>query len=336
MSQQHPAEKTDPAPAAVTHPPADRDVATAGEPWPRQRGRGATPRVSRAVLITGCSSGIGHATALRLQAAGFAVYATARRPESLTELAAAGITTARLDVCDEQSMTAVVGQITDEHGAVGILVNNAGFELAGPVEEVPLAEARRQFETNLFGLARLTQLVIPAMREAGGGRIINLSSVFGRFAVPGNAYYAASKHAVAGFTDALRLELAAFGIRVVLIEPSAARTRLNANTTWAASRSAGPYADFHTQLADWHARTFAGPPHNIAGRLAVTADQVAAAITNAATTRRPRARYPVGILARGLFLLRRWLPAPAFDAFLRTQFPAPQQTLTPARRAAHP
>ncbi len=178
-------------------------------------------RIRGAALITGCSSGIGHATALRLHAAGYTVYATARKPGSIADLAAARITTLPLDVADEASMTAVVRQIAAEHGAVSVLVNNAGFELAGPVEEIPLAQARRQFEINFFGVARLTQLVVPGMRERGGGTIINLSSVFGRFAVSGNAYYAASKHAVAAFTDALRLELAGFGIHAVLIEPTA-------------------------------------------------------------------------------------------------------------------
>ena len=328
MSHPHPAGKGGATPAGAGQMPASRAAAAARVP-PR-RGRAADGKTAPAVLITGCSSGIGHAAALRLHAAGFAVYATARRPEALGDLAAGGITTARLDVTDEQSMTAVVGQITAEHGAVGVLVNNAGFELAGPVEEVPLAQVRRLFETNLFGLARLTQLAIPGMRLAGHGTIINLSSVFGRFAVPGNACYAATKHAVGAFTDTLRLELDAFGIRVVLIEPTAARTRLNDNTAWAASSPDGPYVEFGRQLADWHARTYAGPPRNIAGRLAVTPGQVAAAITKAATSRRPRARYPVGILARVLFALRRWLPGPAFDAFLRTQFPAPRQTRTPA------
>lgn len=293
-----------------------------------QRDRIPAP-ARRAALVTGCSSGIGHATALRLHAAGFDVYATARRIKSLADLAAAGIRTARLDVTSEASMTGLISQITADHGAVSVLVNNAGFELDGPVEEVPLAEARRQFETNFFGLARLTQLVIPGMRQAGGGRIINLSSVFGRFAVPGNAYYAASKHAVAALTDALRLELAAFGIRVVLIEPTAARTSLDANTAWPGDNADGPYERFRHDLADWHARTYSQPPGNIAGRLAVSADDVAAAITRAATRRHPRARYPVGTLAHGLFALRRWLPAPVFDAFVRSQFPAPDR---PERR----
>jgi NAD(P)-dependent dehydrogenase (short-subunit alcohol dehydrogenase family) len=288
-----------------------------------------SPQASRAALITGCSSGIGHAAALRLHAAGFKVYATARRPESLADLATAGIRTARLDVTDEASMTAMISRITAEHGTVDVLVNNAGFELAGPVEEIPPAEARRQFDTNFFGLARLTQLVIPGMRAHGGGTIINLSSVFGRLAVPGGAYYAASKHAVAALTDALRLELAVFGIRVVLIEPTATLTSLNANTAWTPDREDGPYAHFHHDLANWHAQTYSAPPRNIAGRLAVSADDVAATITRAATRRRPRARYPVGTLAHGLFALQRWLPTPAFDAFLRTQFPAPRQATAP-------
>jgi NAD(P)-dependent dehydrogenase (short-subunit alcohol dehydrogenase family)/glyoxylase-like metal-dependent hydrolase (beta-lactamase superfamily II) len=246
-------------------------------------------------------------------------------PDSLADLAAAGFTTARLDVTDDASMATLVDRITVEHGAVSVLVNNAGFELVGPVEETPLAQARRQFEVNFFGLARLTLLVLPGMRCQGGGTIINLSSVFGRFAVPGNTYYSASKHAVAAFTGALRLELAPFGIRAVLIEPTAARTSLNSNTAWAPAPAPGStYTSFYEDLADWHAQTYAGPPHNMAGRLAVSPDQVAAAITRAATARRPRASYPVGTLARGLFALRRWLPAPAFAAFVRSQFPVPR------------
>jgi NAD(P)-dependent dehydrogenase (short-subunit alcohol dehydrogenase family) len=278
---------------------------------------------TRVALVTGCSSGIGRASALRLHAAGLPVYATARRPESLADLAAAGIRTARLDLTDEASMTEVVGQIVADHGTVDVLVNNAGFALAGPVEKVPLAEARREFDTNFFGPARLTQLVIPGMRTLGGGRIINLSSVFGRFAVPGGAYYAASKHAVTGFTDAMRLELATFGIQVILIEPTATRTSLDANIAWTGNREDGPYTGFHHDLADWYTRTYATPPRNIAGRLAVGADDVAAVIARAATARHPRARYPVGTLTHGLFALRRWLPAPVFDAFVRSQFPVP-------------
>jgi NAD(P)-dependent dehydrogenase (short-subunit alcohol dehydrogenase family) len=284
---------------------------------------------SRTALVTGCSSGIGRETALQLQRAGLVVYATARRPGTLTGLAENGIQVLALDVTDDASMVAAVETIAASRGQVDVLVNCAGFELAGAVEETPAADVRRLFDTNVFGLARLTQLVVPGMRAQRYGRIVNISSVFGRFAVPGGAYYAASKHAVAAFTEALRLELAGFGVRVVLVEPTAARTRLNASTVWAADDADGPYAQFHEDLARWHTQTYAGPPHNIAGRLAVSAADVARVITRAATSRRPRVRYPVGVLARGLFLLRRWLPAAAFDAFVRTQFPFPHPQAGP-------
>jgi NADP-dependent 3-hydroxy acid dehydrogenase YdfG len=284
--------------------------------------------IGRTVLVTGCSSGIGREAALHLHQAGLMVYGTARRLDALAGLAAEGIGVLELDVADESSMTAAVERIKAERGQVDILVNNAGFELAGAVERIPAAQVRRLFDTNFFGLARLTQLVLPGMREQRYGRIINVSSIYGRFAVPGEAYYAASKHAVAAFSEALRRELAGFGILVALIEPTAARTRLAANTVWAGHDAGGPYAGFYQELARWRTETYGEPPRNVAGRLAVTADDVAKTITRAATSRRPRARYPVGALAHGLFMLQRWLPAPAFDAFVRRQFPAPPPSST--------
>jgi len=284
---------------------------------------------ARTVLVTGCSSGIGQAAARHLHRAGLAVYGTARRPDALAGLAAEGIEVLGLDVTDESSVTAAVEKIRADRGQVDVLVNNAGFELAGAVEMIPAAQVGQLFDTNFFGLARLTQLVLPGMRERRYGRIINVSSIYGRFAVPGEAYYAASKHAVAAFSEALRREVGAFGIRVALIEPTAARTRFDANMVWAGEGAGGPYAAFYSDLARWRAGTYGGPPRNIAGRLAVSADDVARAITRAATSQRPRARYPVGALAHGLFMLRRWLPAPAFDAFVRRQFPAPRSPGTP-------
>jgi NAD(P)-dependent dehydrogenase (short-subunit alcohol dehydrogenase family) len=283
----------------------------------------APAAVFRTALVTGSSSGIGRAAVVRLHRAGFGVYATARRPDTLADLAGEGIHTLALDVTDDASMRSAVDRVSAERGQIDVLVNAAGFELVGAVEEIPPADVRRQFDTNVFGLARLTQLVLPGMRRQGYGRIINVSSIFGRFAMPGFAYYAATKHAVAAFSDALRLEVAAFGIRVVQVEPTAARTGLGTNAMWADKRPDGPYGQFHEALTRWHAETFAGPPHNLAGRLAVSADDVAKVITRAATARRPRTRYPVGTLAHGLFLLRRWLPTPVFDASVGRQFPAP-------------
>src|SRR5204863_10150584 len=162
-----------------------------------------------------------------LRGAGLRVYATARRAETLADLAARGIATLPLDVTDETSMTEAVAAVETDAGAVGTLINNAGYGLYGPVEQVPMAEIRRQFETNFFGLVRLTQLVLPGMREHRGRRILNVSSMGGRATLPGGAFYHASKYAVEPCSDALRMEVAQFGIDVVLIEPGPVRTPWN-------------------------------------------------------------------------------------------------------------
>jgi NAD(P)-dependent dehydrogenase (short-subunit alcohol dehydrogenase family) len=283
-----------------------------------------TTATTRVALVTGCSSGIGRSTALALHRAGFVVYASARRPEVLADIAAPGILPVRLDVTDDESMTSAVDRVLARHGRLDVLVNNAGYKVLGPVEEVPAGEVRRQFETNMLGVARLTQLVLPGMRERGTGWIVNMSSVYGRFAVPGGAYPAATKHALAGFTDALRLEVAPFGIKVILIEPTATRTKLDTNAVLGGRHADSVYAAFNEDVVRWHHRAVSGPPYNIAGRLAVSADQVAAAVVRSVTARNPRPRYPVGVLARMLFLLRRWLPPRGFDVFVRNQFPIPR------------
>lgn len=283
----------------------------------------------RSVLITGSSTGIGHATALRLHRAGFAVYATARRPETLADLAELGITTLALDVTDEASMTAAVDRVVADHGAVDVLVNNAGYALAETVEEAPAEAVRAQFETNVFGPSRLIQLVLPGMRARRSGHIVNLSSIFGRFAVPGAGYYDATKHALEAISDALRLEVAPFGIQVVLVQPGPVRTRLAAaSQVRRPGLEEGPYADFHRTLAASTSRAYddsAKPPSgDTAARRAIDPDDVARTIERALTARQARSRYPVGSLARTLLLLRRWLPSDAFDAFVRSKFPTPQ------------
>jgi NAD(P)-dependent dehydrogenase (short-subunit alcohol dehydrogenase family) len=279
--------------------------------------------MSGVALVTGTSSGIGRAAALELHRRGFVVYATARDVAGVDDLAAGGIKTLALDVTDEESMASVVSAIEAEHGAVDVLVNNAGFELVGPVEEVPIGEVRRLFDTNVFGLIRLTQLVLPAMRRRRRGRIINVASIYGRLAVPGGAFYGASKHAVEGFSEALRLEVEPYGIDVTLIEPAATRTRLRANTAWFGNREDGPYAPFHEDLERWRAATYE-TRSNPAGLLSSAPEQVAAVISSAATGKRPRGRYPVGIIAHALFAMRRLLPAAAFEAFVRRQFATPR------------
>src|ERR671927_241995 len=207
---------------------------------------------SRAVLITGCSSGIGRATAERLASRGYTVYATARRVETIADLQGRGCRVLALDVTDEDSMQAAVGTVVDEQGAVGALVNNAGYSQSGAIEEVPLAEVRRQFETNVFGLVRMCQLVLPGMRAQRHGRIVNVSSMGANFTFPGGGFYHATKYAVEAMSDALRFEVKNFGIRVVVIEPGLIKTRFADAATDAihsATAATGPYAELNARVA---------------------------------------------------------------------------------------
>jgi NAD(P)-dependent dehydrogenase (short-subunit alcohol dehydrogenase family) len=278
--------------------------------------------ISKAVLITGASTGIGRATAERLAANGWKVYATARRLDAIRDLAARGCHVLALDVCDERSMRTAVETIEAAEGAVGVLINNAGYGQEGAVEEVPMAEVRRQFETNVFGLTRLVQLVLPGMRRQRWGKIVNLSSMGGRLTFPGGGFYHATKHAVEALSDALRFEVGGFGIDVVVIEPGPIKTQFGdtaINSINAASAVQSPYAQFNEVLARKVREAYEGPM----GRLAAGPDAVAKVIENAITTGRPRTRYVVTAAARILLGLRRLLPDRAFDAFLRTQFTPP-------------
>src|SRR5919198_1205006 len=276
--------------------------------------------VSRAVLITGCSPGIGRATAEHLAARGWTVWATARRPETIRDLGGRACKTLALDVCDEASMRAAVETVERAEGAVGVLVNNAGYGQEGVLEEVRMTEVRRQFETNVFGLVRLTQLVLPGMRRQGWGRIVNLSSMGGRLTLPGGAFYHATKYAVEALSDALRFEVKPFGIDVVVIEPGPIKTRFGDTAIESVQRvgaSGSPYAAFNALLAQKIREAYEGP----LGRFAADPEAVARVIERAIATERPRTRYPVTLAARLLMGLRRWLPDRAFDGFLRTQFP---------------
>ncbi|MGW6530271.1 SDR family NAD(P)-dependent oxidoreductase [Streptomyces venezuelae] len=285
------------------------------------------------VLITGCSSGIGRATALRMHRSGMLVYATARRPETLKPLADDGIRTLPLDVTDEASMRSAVDAVEAAHGSVGALVNSAGYALSGVVEEAGLDDMRRQFETNVFGLARLSQMVLPAMRAARSGTIVNISSIFGRYAVPGGGYYQASKHAVEALSDALRLETADFGVRVVLIEPGPVRTT-EFGTTYVANFKpvSEDYAEFRRRTAEYFDAIYTGSRRTLAGTFTIQADDVARVVERAVRSGRPHARYPVGFLARSTIALRRLAPDVVFDnLFVRRAFPVPRRL---DRRAA--
>src|SRR5215210_9103357 len=181
----------------------------------------------KVALVTGASSGIGESTALELHKAGYTVYAAARRVQRMEGLAAQGVRVLEMDVTNDESMIDGVKRIIAEAGRIDVLVNNAGYGSYGAVEDVPLDEARRQFEVNVFGLARLVQLLVPHMREQRSGRIINMSSIGGKFYEPLGAWYHATKFAVEGFSDSLRLELAPFGIHVVIVEPGPIVTEWN-------------------------------------------------------------------------------------------------------------
>lgn len=276
--------------------------------------------VSKAVLITGCSSGIGRATAERLADRGWKVYASARRPESIEDLAAKGCRTLALDVTDAASMAAAVNAVEEAEGAVGVLVNNAGYSQSGAVESVPMEDVRRQFETNVFGLLRMSQLVLPGMRRQGFGRIVNLSSMGGKLVFPGGGIYHATKYAVEALSDAMRFEVRGFGVDVVLVEPGLIKTAFGETAAGGVAASDGPYADFNTAVATATAGAYEGP----LGRLGGGPETVARAIEKAISRRRPRARYPVTASARVFMTQRRLLPDRAWDALVGASFPRPR------------
>jgi NAD(P)-dependent dehydrogenase (short-subunit alcohol dehydrogenase family) len=278
--------------------------------------------VSKAVLITGCSSGIGRATAEHLASRGWRVYASARKPESIADLEGKGCSTLALDVTGEESMRSAVKAVEDEQGAVGILVNNAGYSQSGAIEDVPMDEVRRQFETNVFGLARMCQLVLPGMRRQHWGRIVNLSSMGGRFTFPGGGYYHATKHAVEAISDALRFEVAGFGVDVVIIEPGLIRTRFGDAAVGSIHGGSGdgPYAEFNAAVAESTKSVYEEGP---LARLGGGPETVARAVEKAITARRPKTRYKVTPSARMILTTRRLLPDRAWDSFLRSQFPQP-------------
>ena len=278
--------------------------------------------VSKAVLITGCSTGIGRATAERLADRGWTVYATARRVESIQDLEARGCRLLALDVNDEESMSSAVRAVEEAEGAVGVLVNNAGYSQGGPIEEVPLDEVRRQFETNVFGLVRMCQLVLPRMREQGWGKIVNVGSMGGRLTFPGGGFYHATKHAVEAISDALRFEVRGFGIDVVLLEPGLIKTNFDETAVESLSEATpddGPYAHFNARVGKTTAEAYSGPMSKLGGG----PDAVAKAIERAISRRRPPTRKLVTPSARVTLGLRKVMPDRGWDAFLRSQFPVP-------------
>ncbi|HEX7740653.1 MAG TPA: oxidoreductase, partial [Marmoricola sp.] len=267
-----------------------------------------TSSTGKVALVTGGSSGIGECTAQELLKAGFTVYAVARRVDRMQALADAGVHTFAMDVTDDASMVAGIERIIDEHGRIDVLVNNAGYGSYGAVEDVTLDEAKRQFDVNVFGLARLIQLVTPHMRDQRSGRIINISSIGAHFYEPFGAWYHATKFAVNGLSDSLRLELHPFGIDVITIEPAGIITEWNeiARDSLLETSGNGPYAKYAKRAYD----VMKGIDRPATSS---TPDVVGRKIAKAATTARPLSRYRVGKGASMITNGRRMTPDLIFD-----------------------
>ncbi len=269
-------------------------------------------------LITGSNSGIGLATAIYLARRGYTVWATMRNLEKSRELRAIveveklPIEIAQLDVCDDNSVKNAVAQILQKSGRIDVLVNNAGYGLRGAVEEVSLDEWKQQFETNFFGVIRVTHAVLPQMRARRSGAIVNISSVLGRMALPFSGPYIASKFALEGLTETLRYELAPWNINVILIEPGFIATKFqeNAQLSQAAQRDDSPYAIF---------KKASGRRVQSNIYRAASPERVAEKIYHAITHPKPKLRYPVGRDARLVLPLRRFLPEGLFEKILMKQ-----------------
>lgn len=262
-------------------------------------------------LVTGASSGIGKVIAKQLLQDGYEVVAAARRMDKMDDLKALGAHPLALDVSKEESIASAFLEIEGRFKGVDVLVNNAGFGLFGALEDVPLDEARRQFEVNLFGLARLTQFALPHMRAQRAGKIVNMSSMGGRIYTPLGAWYHASKHAVEGLSDCLRLELSQFGIDVIVIEPGIIQTAFGSVAGGAMREFSGDsaYGEMTAMIAAATAKSYADGGGSPAELVAVT-------VSRALAARRPRTRYAVGKLARPLTWARRWLGDRLYDRLI--------------------
>ena len=265
--------------------------------------------MKKVALVTGASSGIGMETARLLNALGYIVYGAARRTEKMQELKQAGVKLLAMDVTDEAAMVHGVNEILQAEGRIDVLVNNAGYGSYGALEDVPLSEARYQFEVNIFGMARLTQMVLPYMRRQRSGRIINISSIGGKIGEPHGAWYHATKFAVEGLSDSLRMELKEFGIDVVIIEPGAIITEWASIARENMLRVSGN-TDYK-ELTVKHANMFARADK--AGSQPIV---VARTIVRAITANRPKTRYATGGGAKIILFVRRILSDRMFDRLM--------------------
>jgi NAD(P)-dependent dehydrogenase (short-subunit alcohol dehydrogenase family) len=264
-----------------------------------------TVKTEQVALVTGASSGIGAAAARELVGAGFTVFGTSRKAAAGEERD--GVVFLPLDVTDDDSVAGAVREVLDRSGRVDVLVNNAGLGIAGAAEESSIEQARALFDTNLFGSIRMTRAVLPQMREQGSGRVINVSSVLGLVPAPFGALYAATKHAIEGYSESLDHEVREYGIRVLLVEPAYTRTSFDANAIPA-----------DEPLPLYERRR--GVQDIVLAEAIKGGDEpsvVGETIVAAATDTRPKLRYPAGTLARRVSKLRRYAPSNLFDRQIR-------------------
>ncbi len=259
-------------------------------------------------LVTGASSGIGKEIAKELLQAGFIVYAAARRVEKMSDLQDLGAVTLKMDITQEADIVAAVSQIQQSSGGVDILVNNAGFGSYGAMEDTSIDDARYQFEVNIFGLARVTQLVLPYMREKRDGAIVNISSMGGKMYTPLGSWYHATKHALEAWSDCLRFELSPFNIDVIIIEPGIIVTEFGSTMLEPMMRRSGnsAYSEIAHKLEKATKASYeegSGSPPSL----------IAKTVMSAINSNRPKTRYAVGYLAKPMIFLRKWLPDRMFD-----------------------
>lgn len=269
-------------------------------------------KTNRVALVTGASSGIGESAAKLLKDNGFTVYGAARRLEKMKDLEAHGINTIELDITKEESIVSCVNTIMDKEGSIDVLINNAGYGSYGAIEDVPLEEARQQFDVNIFGLARLTQLILPKMRENRFGKIVNISSMGGKIFTPFGGWYHATKHALEGWSDCLRIETKPFGIDVVVVEPGGIKTpwgQIAADNLKKTSGN-GAYADLAIKAADGTAKMYAS------NRL-TKPEVIGKVILKAVTVNKPKRRYAKGFGAKPTLFVRKWFGDGVWELMLK-------------------
>jgi short-subunit dehydrogenase len=271
-------------------------------------------RRKKTALVTGASSGMGKEIAKRLIKDGFQVYVAARHVEKMDDLAKLGAKPLRMDISKEEEIRAAVDIIHGEVEAVDVLINNAGFGLYGPIEDIRIGEARYQFEVNVFGPARLTQLLLPAMRKRRSGTIVNITSMGGKIYTLLGGWYHATKHALEGWSDCLRLEVAPFGIKVVVVEPGLIETAFgDVVADGLLKRSGGgAYAKVSQAVAELTKATYGR------GR-GTNPSVIAEVVSEAVKASKPRTRYVAGKYANSMITMRKWLGDRVFDRVIMSQ-----------------